>query len=84
MLDALILSCVSVTVTFLDKAMSAGIALKGLELHMAHDVVPYIAASEGDLAAQTADQNLVITASARARERALVVLRFYVGLHVLI
>ena len=84
MRSAFILSLVPVAVTLLDKAMSADIALEGFKLHMGHYVVPYIAASVSFLAALSADQNLVITASARVCELALVVLRHYVGFQVLV
>ena len=63
--------------------MSAEIAPIGFDLHMAHYVVPYIAASVGCLAAQPADKNLVITVSVRVPKLALLVLRYYASFQVL-
>ena len=82
-LDALIPSLVAVAVALLDEAVPTDVALEWFELHMTHNVVSHIAASDCACATLTADQNLILPPSVRVGELVLVVLRCYVGLQVL-
>ena len=73
-----------VAVTLLDEAFTADLALKGSVLHVNHDVVLHIAESECSLVALATNQNLILSASLQVDKHALIVLRLYVGVQVLI
>ena len=60
---AVLLELVLVAVGSLDKTFTAGHTLIRPVLNMTHNMVPHIAESERSLAAQAADQNLILSAS---------------------
>ena len=73
-----------VAVALLDKAFSADLAFIGSVLHVNHNVIPHIAESESSLVALATNQKLILSASLLVDKHALIVLRLYVGIQVLI